>query len=182
MFYSCNFSCCYLVANTMSTPSRSLRKPLDSPVRVHVRDGCWGDSEGLKKQYTIAVAFLLPCLSSTPSQGELSCLNLALKSPRMISLSTAGKAEITYSKTSEYLSFVSYVDHGEWIGAYDGKELFPMMKWKSHSLEAFIHCFCEAGTLAYKWSLDGIARSGFAFIIGCTSAAEKKKKNSLNFS
>ena len=31
----------------MSTVSHSLWSRIDSPVRVHVQDGCWGDSEGL---------------------------------------------------------------------------------------------------------------------------------------
>ena len=75
----------------------------------------------------------------------------------------------------EFVFCLIHIGHGGCIVANDGRELIPIMKWKTHSHEVVIHPFQRAGQLACKWSLDGIAHSGFAFIIECTSAPEKKR-------
>ena len=86
--------------------------------------------------------FLVPCLSSTPSQEVMSCPILALKSPRMKSLSAVGTSRDNIFKVFIKLVFcLICVSHGGYIGADDGSKLFSVMKWKYHSHEAVIHPF-----------------------------------------
>ena len=64
-------------------------------------------STSSQKQETIAVAFATPSEPIISSQVWWSVPTLALKSPRRISLSVRGVAEMILSKSSYNLSFTS---------------------------------------------------------------------------
>ena len=93
-------------------------------LRAGVHPGCllqigrWKTKLGIRKlclaqvwrsRRPLLLHFPVPCLPSTPSQEVQSCLTLLINSPRIISLSVAGTAEITYLKFLQNLSFVSSV-------------------------------------------------------------------------
>ena len=90
-----------------------------------------------------------------------------------MSLSTAGITEITYSKSSQNLSFVLSVLI--MVKASVLMMVANFFPWWNGSLIIMRQSFIPFRDQAnYKWSLDGIAHSSFTFIIRCTSAPEKR--------
>ena len=145
----------------------------------------------------------LHCLHSTPSQKALSYQTLPLKSPRMMALMeefdqtapsregycvnmgaeyvcSGNSRDNVFKVFTELVFCLICVGHNGCIGADDGSELFPVMKWKSHSNVAVIHPF-RGGWLTYL-RVKSWWHSPLRLCVHHRMHIHSRKMNCLNFS